>query len=250
MRVHWWNYVVSNGGNVIRDCEFYVYLAGTNDPAYLYSSESGGSSFRSFPEGDGGNPNTIIKSNDLGFVELWVGDSSEIDGYDQSQKFKIAWYKEGIASGEIDYVQFFIGGSEVDETDSNVSKNKLLSNFLAKKWNDHSDESIITGDTPHNIEQVDEYSNDTTKNKLVSNFLISHSAFRDFDDISTGSWSASGGLYYYDVTNYGPSDYVSITTWNVDTERVYIPENIQRLDSATFRIWSSNNWNTKVVIIG
>jgi len=60
--------------------------------------------------------------------------------------------------------------SEVDETDTDTTKNKVVSNSLAKGWEDHKN-STVNSSTPHNIGQVDETDTDTVKNKLVSNAL-------------------------------------------------------------------------------
>lgn len=170
MRIHYWQYLVDEEGRPLSGVEVYVYKAAQTDPVWLYPSETGGTAFKSYPVGDGGTLSDIILTGLDGFFEFWIGDQDEASGYSEMQKFKLAWYKTGVASGEIDYISIFTPIAEVDETDTSVTKNKMLSNFLAKKWNDHSDETILV-DTPHDIEQVNETSTDVTLNKVVSNNL-------------------------------------------------------------------------------
>ena len=90
--------------------------------------------------------------------------------------------------------------SEVDETDTDVTKNKVVSNSLAKGWEDHKN-SVIGSSTPHNIDQVNEADTDTTKNRLVSNALAK--GWEDHKNTTSGN---PHGVDFVELDD-APSDY-------------------------------------------
>jgi hypothetical protein len=111
-RFHYWSFLLDEEGQPIENASIWIYLAGTSTPAELYPSESGNyqtdpliSTFESYEDGDESESNIeIIKTDEDGFFEFWVGNENETNGYGTEQKFKIKWYKAGIAEGEIDYI--------------------------------------------------------------------------------------------------------------------------------------------------
>ena len=73
-------------------------------------------------------------------------------------------------SGVIEHIQLFPFFFSVDETDQNEDKNKLLSNQLAYKFEQHVNETYL--DEPHEIEPVNVNLTDGKNNKVVSDSLI------------------------------------------------------------------------------
>jgi hypothetical protein len=111
-RFHYWSFLLDEEGQPIENASIWVYLAGTSTPAELYPSENGNyqtdpliSTFQSYENGDESESNIeIIKTDENGFFEFWLGNINETNGYETEQKFKVNWYKAGVAEGEIDYL--------------------------------------------------------------------------------------------------------------------------------------------------
>jgi len=82
--------------------------------------------------------------------------------------------------------------TEVDETDTNTDKNKVVSNFLAKGWEDHlgntSDPHGVTA-TQIGLAAADKTNADATFNKLINNLLTK--TFNDY--VAVGHLPLAGG---------------------------------------------------------
>lgn len=158
-RSHYWQYLINEEGQPIESANIRIYKAGGTTPAYVYTQEVGGTATNSIPQ---------VTTNSNGFFEFWIADASDTLGYAPSQKFKIQWQKTGITTGTIDNVNIFQIYDGVDVTDTDSTLNKLVSNVLAKRWEDHrNDVSHLV----HGIGEVDTTDTDTTKDRLVSNYL-------------------------------------------------------------------------------
>lgn len=164
MRYHFWQFLLNQEGQPINGAEISIMIAGTSSPATVYTGE-----FTSETKGDA--PQIITLSN--GYFEFWVGDEEEVSGYPRGTKFKLEWYREGIAQGSIDYINIFPEIEGVDETDPASSvKNKLISNALTNQFITHVQHDVIFDGYPvHGMETVDVLSNDNTYNKIISNRL-------------------------------------------------------------------------------
>lgn len=127
-RVHNWNFIIDSTGAPVSNVSIYVYLAGTNTLAYVYKSET---------LEDYTNNGPQVLTNDQGIYNFWIGDSTESHGYSNNQKFKIKWEHPTLASGIIDNIDVFPVIIEVDESDTDSSKNKCISNLLANGWENH-----------------------------------------------------------------------------------------------------------------
>ena len=128
-RAHYWQYLLNTEGQPIPNADIIVYNAGTDVKAYVFDSETGGiaddhtgtiingiipSSPHSLP------PHTKTDAN--GFFEFWIGDHTEINGYQAGLKFKIAWSKTGsISPGEIDNVDISIDTNQAGVFTRSVS---------------------------------------------------------------------------------------------------------------------------------
>lgn len=156
-RVHFWQFLRDEDGSAIPNADISIYLAGSTTPANIYENEVGGSSIGNAPH---------MRTNSEGFFEFWIGDDDEVDGYNSSQKFKIAWDKIGIVAGYIDFINVFPPIIPVNETSTSEVKDKCVSNLLAKIWTDHASD---TTHIVHGIAEVNENDTNTVKNKLVSN---------------------------------------------------------------------------------
>lgn len=194
-RVHYWQFIIDEEGRPIEGADITIFLANSNEPAYIYEDEIGGAPLNSAPQ---------LTTNTEGFFEFWIGDSSEVNGYKSTQKFKIYWERIGIAAGMIDYVDIFPPTMPVDETDDNSEKNKSVSNKLAKAWETHRND---VNHIVHGIREYDSLLDDEKKNKLISNHLANlwqrHRRF-SFDtnliapsgENELASWEISGSDSY------------------------------------------------------
>ncbi len=120
-RIHYFSFITDDEGNAIPEVHISIYLAGTTVPADIYTSEIGAGWVSQAPQ---------LLTNKLGYFEFWVSADTEGEqGYPIGQKFKISWWKEGVASGYIDYVDILPYGLlsvSFDSTDDTF--NKLMSN--------------------------------------------------------------------------------------------------------------------------
>jgi len=127
-RAHHWEYISNEEGQPINGVDISVYVANSSTAAYVYTSENGGSATNTLPQ---------ISTDENGYFEFWIADSSETNGY-ASGKFKIKWSKAGVIDeGTVDYVDIIVPSAEVDETDNSgtdLAKNKMISNELAYRW--------------------------------------------------------------------------------------------------------------------
>lgn len=159
-RFHWWSFLVNEEGQPIEGADISIYLAGTNEPAYIFEDEFSGAPNNTLPQ---------ITSQENGYFEFWVPDVDEIQGYSPLQKFKIYWEKVGITEGWIDYVDIFPPIIPVNELDTDPTKIKAVSNLLAHNWEQHR---LDTSHVVHGIDEVNEdIQNDIIRNKLISNDL-------------------------------------------------------------------------------
>lgn len=162
-RFHYWQFLINSEGQPIPDANISVYLAGTNAPANIYFDEYGSNHTAVAPQ---------VITNNMGYFEFWVGDSSEEFGYLKGQKFKLEWEKPGVALGEIDWIDVFPHVIEVDETDLSNAKNKVISNKLAFRWEEHRKHVIQDNGFPiHGIEPINELDSNNFPNKLISNLF-------------------------------------------------------------------------------
>lgn len=160
MRFHIWMFLNDEDGKPVPGADVSVFLAGTDIPATIYTSEFSSDTINTAPH---------LKTNSMGYFEFWIGDTYETEGYPSNQKFKLYFEKIGIIEGYIDYVDVFPGYIEVDEFDIDPLKNKTVSNRLAFLWETHR---LDVSHLVHGIEEVDETDDSTKRNKLVSNKLI------------------------------------------------------------------------------
>jgi len=217
-RYHYWQFLVNQEGQPINGAEINVYLAGTDEPAFIYKSEFGS---------DGTDDAPQIITNKAGYFEFWLGDDTELDGYPIGQKFKITWRREGIASGSIDWIDIFPGFAPVDETDDNPMKNKLVSNLLAMGWQMHIQHQDVTTTAIPTFDQIritsDPYNNYDVVTKEYADDLSKSLSWQrpvnSFHDPSTGDPSSKTSGDRYISTGTGTIDGVDwienyIYEWN------------------------------------
>ena len=156
-RVKWFGYLLNEQGQVIPGASISIYLAGTETPATIYTSESGSDIIQIPPQ---------LTTNADGYYEFWMGDTSEDFGYSSFQKFKIAWEKPGIAEGYNDYISILPLAIPVDTEGTSEERDKSISNNLGRLWEEHRTTEDPTN--VHGIGPVDLNSTNTEINKLVS----------------------------------------------------------------------------------
>jgi hypothetical protein len=189
-RFHYWQYLLNTEGQPIPDANISLYLAGTDTPATVYFDEFASNNSDQTPQ---------LITNNLGYFEFWVGDEDEIKGYNRGQKFKLEWEKPGVAVGSIDWIDIYPYIIEVDETDSfSNSKNKVISNKMAYRWEEHRTHSLIENGFPiHGIEPINEISEDNYPNKTLSNKLAKRwndHAIYSFSSIASSASASPHGL--------------------------------------------------------
>lgn len=180
-RYHFWSFILNEAGEPIEDAKITVKLAGTDEIACIYFDEFGSANSCTTPSLSGG-PQLSSLSN--GYYEFWIGDSSEVYGYRNDQKFKIEWIREGVAHGEIDYVDIFPLGDQIEPMSTtdcispSIVKNKLISDYYACKWDMHSDSDVIDAfgnfASVHGLEFVNVEELDTLPNKIINNYYGWH----------------------------------------------------------------------------
>jgi len=148
-RVHYFFYLTNERGDAVSDADISIYLAQSTTSAVIYTQEVGGTALETAPQ---------LTTNAQGFFEFWIADADESGGYAYSQKFKLKWEKAGASDGEIDNINVFSpsSGKEIDITDTSTTKNKFISNYLGKGWEDHKDSTLSSGTSasaisPHGI---------------------------------------------------------------------------------------------------
>ena len=128
-----WQYLVDQTGIPISGATINVYLAGTSTYAYIrYPSKT--SSFNTTA-----NVSITTDSSGKFYFYVADKAESSTYGYEYNQEFKVTWAKAGIDSGEIDNVQIFGEHYEVNVSDTNTLKIRSISNANAKEWQDHVD---------------------------------------------------------------------------------------------------------------
>lgn len=170
-RYHYWQFIVDEEGSPLDSVEIRFYLSDqpTVEASIFLNPTTGAITTTSQAD---------LKTDANGFFEFWVGDPWEVEGgYDHTQKFRLEWFKAGIVAGLIDPVDIFPPLPSVDETITGQTigekekKNKLISNALAYRWNQHIDQPVPSA-SPHDIQPVVHCDTDNEFNKVVSNRLI------------------------------------------------------------------------------
>ena len=191
-RVHHWYYLKDKEGRPIVNANINLYLSGTTSAATVYPG----------PAASAAIDQSLWTTGTSGFFNFYVGDQFEelYVGYEPDQEFDLQWAASGtiynddvIPSGNIENAQLLTQIFTVDETSTTIIKNKMISNFLAYKWDTHPDSDYSFN--VHNLYPVDvNDSTDTTNTKLVSDDLMN--SLVSFPLVSAGltTISASGTL--------------------------------------------------------
>jgi len=129
-RVHKFYNIFSEGGRPINGVSVSVYLAGTTSPARIYTQEIGGVARTTAPQ---------LTTDSKGFFEFWVPDSQEVGGYEDNQKFKVAWSKAGIIGDEIDNIDVFALTSAFFETGTAAERIAYTDPQNGQRW--HEDDT-------------------------------------------------------------------------------------------------------------
>jgi hypothetical protein len=177
-RYHWWGFIVNEAGEPIENAEVTVKIAGTDVVANVYYDEYGNANSVDTPALSAG-PQLSTLSN--GYYEFWIGDVTETQGYANSEKFTLEWIRLGVAHGKIEYINIFPLGPQtypaaiVDCVDPSIKMDKLISNYMACKWDQHVDSVVIDGDglltdNIHGLEFVRVDQLDEVENKIISNY--------------------------------------------------------------------------------
>lgn len=239
-RVHYWQFLLNSEGQPIPDANISIYFAGTEESANIYFDEYGSNHSSDAPQ---------IITNNMGYFEFWIGDASEEYGYTKDQKFKLRWSKDGVASGEVDWIDIFTHVIEVDETDvtSNV-RNKVISNKLAYRWEEHKNSTLQDDGFPiHGIEAVNEYDNDDDPfpNKLISNKLGKRWNDHWNDTFSTIPASASAhGIEELDRTDEDETFNKLISNkvvFDIDTDIITIYDNLDLINDKIIEMGNAGN---------
>ena len=105
MKRHYWQFLIDSAGNCIEGANIHVFLAGTNDYAWIFKEENG-------------TPITTeldpIVSDSKGFFDFWIANDTDDPtyGYSTKQRFDITYNKTGYTTGTIKNVDILFGGGE------------------------------------------------------------------------------------------------------------------------------------------
>lgn len=269
-RIHYWQYIVDEDGRPFSDVNVEFFL--NEDTDYTqFASIYANSTVGHMTTTDAIN----LETNQDGYFEFWVGDEWELNGgYPSTQRFKLYWDRAGIKPGEISSIDLFPPLYQVDETLSGqlvsseaVRRNKVISNRLAYRWEQHI-ETMVPSAAPHNIYPVIVCDPDTEYNKVVSNELMNKiytlavsasttsldasAADIDFSEIPNDhAWSASGSLYYADISHNLNNQYPILQVVEMATNQLEIPESIQSISVNDTRVvFSSSASEYTVTAIG
>lgn len=97
-RSHFFWYITNEEGQPVNAADITIYSAGTTTPMFVYLQEAGGAAIDTIPQ---------VVTNNEGFCEFWIADSSEVNGYVSGSKFSLNWSKPGVIDdGSIDNIDF------------------------------------------------------------------------------------------------------------------------------------------------
>lgn len=261
-RVDYWQYLLDSNGNPLQYAEVRVYKAGTLIEADIYLDSTFGSITNSSSED--------LKTDQYGFIQFWIGDRWETEGgYKETQKFRVRWYNDidGIYE-EIDNLYIFtpvrpiVIDDSVKGVPSNKDKDKVISNTQGYEWDTHVD-SIVPSASPHGIAPVEFFTTGLLQSKVISNKL-GYQMYQMADlaattpvDVSgatiyteAASWSASGSIYYTDITHSLSNSYPVVELVRTDNYNHIIPLLIRSIDQNTVRIWVDDNISSRIVVLG
>jgi len=209
-RTHFWHYLQNEEGQPVNGANVSVYLAASTTPAMVYLAESGGSAVDTVA-----NP---ISTRDDGYFEFWIADANDVNGY-TGQKFKITWTKPGIiADGAVDFVEISLSTAEVDETDIDETKNKTVSNYLAKTWSEKAGVYSVR--------------------------------------VTAAEWILDTGNYYFDVDHYLDNEYPVVMVYEIkDIADNFVNLSVDAVidcskGSSTVRVWRVDATDTQITVIG
>ncbi len=184
-RVHKWYYLRDQEGRSIRGSALKLYETNTDTEALIFTTPVSAT-------GDLIDQSTWV-TNTSGFFDFFIGNTFEPSasrmqgrhtGYEADEYFDLHWQASGgepVPSGVLFNLQLLPQVFTVDELDpTNTVVNKLVSNELAYKWQEHA-ESGVDGN-PHGytpVEITDQ--TDASYSKIVNNDTI----YQILDDLNT-----------------------------------------------------------------
>ena len=142
-------------------------------------------------------------------------------------------------------------------------RNKLISNVNAYNWEHHRNTSVVTetihGLEPVDETDTDIVYNKLVSNSLINHvwsvltsagaasISVSGAAAAAFN---ISSWTSSGDLYYADLDHYLNRDYPVISVYKSSNGRQIQPNDIESISTSRTRIWMSEEVTLDVTIIG
>jgi len=250
-RIHFWHYVLNEGGQPIQNAEIRLYLQSSpTTEAEIYTSPIAVTSTTcSLAD---------IKTDNDGYFEFWLEGEGGEGGYAHATEFILEWYKAGTAPGYI--YNYNPWPNALVWRDKNIGadvnyENKFISNYLAEKWFGHAN-AIVPSASPHDLHPVDYQSgcDDNTYNKVVSNKFIYDIQVGAADGetfnltsiydgvqehqkvVSAGNLIVSGSLYYKDINHVGVTGDTVVKMVKIDGYEEIIPAVVQRLSSTSTRV--------------
>ena len=225
-RFHWWSFLVNEQGQPIENADVSIYLAGTTDATNIYTEEYAGNPVSSTPQ---------IKTLQNGYFEFWLPDINDPYGYSPGQKFKIYWKKTGLEEGTIDYIDIFPPVLPVNELDNSADRNKSVSNLLAYQWEQHRLNNSYEVHGIEKVDLNDEDDEEVNKlvSNPLSIKWDNHSEYDILGDEPHNikrldlSKSADNPYLYDRVISYHQGQ-----KWNTHSEKLYTqsPHNIKQVD--------------------
>ena len=248
---HIWYFIADEEGRPVPRASVTIYLAGSSTPANIFATSSSTLPISNVPQ---------LTTGDDGKFEFWIeNDTENLYGYDNLQRFKLQWLGADIAEAEIDDVQFFDASLPVNVDDGNdTNKNRLVSNQLAYGWEQHR---LNNTHLVHGIEECPDWANlndDPVKNKLVSNkmmlemYLVNEPKPSAMNaQLMMEDWvlDEPTGLYRFRIDHNLLSMYLTIDTWDYDTNKRVMLYDYSVVSLLSVILWAVFPFNCRCVII-
>jgi len=264
-RIHFWHYVLNEGGQPIQNAEIRLYLQNApTTEADIYLTQDAASSTKCSV--------ADIKTDNDGYFEFWLEGEGGSGGYAHTTEFILEWFKAGIAPGYI--YNYNPWPNALVWRDVNVGadvtyENKFVSNYLVNKWFDHAN-AIVPSASPHDLHPVDYESgcDDNTYNKVVSNKFIYdilkgcefgdtynlnkiYDGVKEYHELVPASgWSPSGSLYYQEFSHPDVTGDTVVRMVKTTGYEEIVPETVKRKNSTTTIVLVATSASAYVTIQG
>jgi len=193
-RSHYWQYLLNEEGQPVPYATITIYNAGTSATAIIYETMNSATVI----------PSATMYTRSDGFFDFWV----DPNDYPTGMYFNITWSKIGsITAGHVENVYLPIKYEQVNDGDSDTTKNKLVSNALATSWTAKATVYTETGVLSSSFSHLPGSEPETG---YESYYEVTHGATQGYPLVTV---HVSGGLQLKTI-----SEYLTVSKLRVWTE--------------------------------